>query len=163
VMALVKKCDCGTNNIVENRGNPPRNCSNCKRDLRDYSIIDESEEEVEATSEVPEEGNEEAVSCAEIRFFLTAVNGDYSVEIPKEGAVIGRNALCADFLSCHKAVSRQHIKITCKQRMGVIIEDISKFGTFINGEQLMKGAVKFARPGDIIKLYDCEFRLEKRE
>ena len=44
-----------------------------------------------------------------------------------------------------------------------MIEDKSKYGTFINDEQLVKGTTKFARDGDVIKLYDFELIVRRHE
>lgn len=156
-MAFYKLCDCGVKNVFAHRGMAPRKCSDCGRSLLEVSVVDE--DLIEEDEEIIEQPSED-LDVDRFYYSLEAVDGSGSIIIPSSGGVIGRNSLGADILEHKKAVSREHIKVTYRGRIGLLIEDISKFGTFVNDEQMVKGSNKFAREGDTIKL--CNFELVVR-
>ncbi len=161
-MAFYKLCDCGTKNHFEHRGLAPRKCENCGRSLLEFSVVDEDlieENEVEDEGTTPSED----IALEQLYYSLDTPDGTAQIIIPSSGGIVGRNALGADILESDHAISREHIKVSYRGRIGLLIEDISKYGTFINGEQLVKGANKFAREGDIIKLYDFELIVRRHE
>lgn len=161
-MAFYKLCDCGTKNLFEHRGMAPRKCKNCGRSLLEVSVTDEEDEAEEQESAREAEPAEEP---EEEQFFysLDTLDGKSRIVIPAEGAVIGRAALGAELLAEHRAVSREHIYVAYRGRIGLQIEDRSKFGTFVNGEQMIKGTAKFARDGDVIRLYNFELKVKRHE
>lgn len=160
-MAFYKLCDCGTKNTFEHRGLAPRKCKNCGRELLEFSVIDEDliDEQEEIITDQPSND----ISLDRFYYSLITPDGQGEIIIPSSGGVVGRNALGSELLEKHHAVSREHIKVSYRGRIGLLIEDISKYGTFINGEQLVKGATKFARDGDKIKLYDFELVVQRHE
>ena len=48
------------------------------------------------------------------------------------------------------------------KRLGVFVEDISSFGTKVNGEELIKGSKVLIKPGDHVTLYNEELILAGR-
>lgn len=160
-MSFYKLCDCGLKNIFEHRGMAPRKCKDCGRSLLECSVMDE-----DAVKEQEEE--QEVLSVEELdidRFYysLDVPNEKGQIIIPPSGGIVGRNALGSELLANCKAVSREHIKVTYRGRIGLLVEDLSKFGTFINDEQLIKGTSKFARAGDVIKLFNFELVVHRHE
>lgn len=111
----------------------------------------------------PSEKLSEDISSDRFYYSLNTPNGKEQIIIPSAGGIVGRNALGAELLGKHNAVSREHIKVSYRGRIGLMIEDISKYGTFINDEQLIKGSAKFARDSDVIKLYDYELVVHRHE
>ena len=95
-------------------------------------------------------------------YYLSAADGRYQIEIPAEGGIVGRTGLGAEQLAHNNAVSKQHLKIMINKRLGVFIEDISSFGTKVNGEELIKGNRVLVKPGDHITLYNEELILTGR-
>ena len=161
-MAFYKLCDCGTKNLFEHRGLAPRKCHNCGRSLLEASVVDE--DLVEAIEDVVENQSEDIdISLDQLYYSLITPDGTGQIIIPMSGGIVGRNALGAELLEKNLAVSREHIKVSYRGRIGLLIEDRSKYGTFINDEQLVKGATKFARDGDIIRLYDFELVVHRHE
>lgn len=160
-MAFYKLCDCGTKNVFEHRGLAPRKCQNCGRSLLEFSVIDEDleNEPEELVDEVPVTD----ISLDRFYYSLDTVDGTEQIIVPSSGGIIGRNALGAEIFESNHAVSREHIKVSYRGRIGLLIEDMSKFGTFVNDEQLVKGTAKFARDGDIIKLYNFELIVHRHE
>lgn len=164
-MAFYKLCDCGNKSFFEHRGQAPRRCGNCGRSLLEFSVKDEAEDEspeVDILDE-PEDKPAEELSVDSFYYSLDTMDGEQSIIIPSTGGIVGRAALGADILENTRAVSREHIFVRYRGRIGVLIEDKSKYGTFVNDEQLIKGTPKFARDGDIVRLYSVELRVTKHE
>lgn len=160
-MAFYKLCDCGTKNMFEHRGLAPRKCEKCGRSLLEVSAVDE--DSVEEQEEISDDNHSEDTLVEGLYYSLNTPDGKEQIVIPSAGGIVGRNALGAVMLREHSAVSREHIKVTYRGRIGLLIEDISKYGTFINGEQLVKGTAKFAHDGDVVKLYDYELVVRRHE
>lgn len=164
-MAFYKLCDCGNKTFFEHRGQAPRRCGNCGRSLLEFSLKDEADDESQE-AETPSEQEEkpaEELSVDSFYYSLDTLDGEQSIIIPSTGGIIGRAALGADILENTRAVSREHIFVRYRGRIGILIEDRSKYGTFVNGEQLIKGTPKFARAGDVVKLYSFELKVTKHE
>lgn len=160
-MAFYKLCDCGTKNMFEHRGLAPRKCEKCGRSLLEVSVVDE--DLVEEQEEITDEKTSGDISLDRFYYSLNTPDGKEQIVIPSSGGIVGRNALGAELLGKHNAVSREHIKVSYRGRIGLLIEDMSKYGTFINNEQLVKGSARFARDGDVIKLYDYELVVHRHE
>ena len=152
-MAYSKLCDCGHRSIFENRGSAPRKCEECDRSLLGLSIIDISSNGEAVDSELEEEVPEQ------YPFSLVAIDEEFSIGIPAEGCIIGREAVGAKHLLKYNAVSREHIKVTLRGHAGLMIEDVSKFGSFVDDEPLIKGVCIRVMDGDIIKLYNVPLRV----
>ena len=147
--------------MFEHRGLAPRKCENCGRSLLEFSVVDE--DLIENQGENVDEKPTEDIALDQFYYSLNTPDGTEQIVIPSSGGIVGRNALGADLLENHHAVSREHIKVAYRGRIGLLIEDKSKYGTFINDEQLVKGTTKFARDGDVIKLYDFELVVRRHE
>ncbi len=167
-MSFYKLCICGKKNVFESRREAPRKCSNCQRDLLEVSTMDENKDEVGASGEENEEaeegGGRQPLPSSDVTylFSLEDTNGKYSIDIPPCGGILGREALGAEYFSNNMAVSRKHIRVTYRDHMGVMVEDISKFGTYVNGELLMKGSPIHVFNNDIIRLYNVELRVRQK-
>lgn len=162
-MAFYKLCDCGEKNRFAHRGLAPRKCENCGRSLLVFSERDEDDEvehfdgnRGDIASEVPDD-----LEVERFYYSLIALDGSGEIILPSAGGIVGRAALGADLLQSHSAVSREHISVVYRGRIGILIEDMSKFGTCVNDEQLVKGTSKFARDGDVVKLYNFELQIKK--
>lgn len=123
-MAFYKLCDCGTKNMFEHRGLAPRKCEKCGRSLLEVSVVDE--ELVEEQEEITDEKTSEDISLDRFYYSLNTPDGKEQIVIPSSGGIVGRNALGAELLGKHNAVSREHIKVSYRGRIGLLIEDISQ-------------------------------------
>ncbi len=92
------------------------------------------------------------------RFALQFENGD-QIPIPAEGGVVGRTAEGGELLAGYPSVSRQHVRITPRRSLGVILEDISTYGTLVDGKRLEKREPVLAKEGAVITLCDLPLRL----
>ena len=92
------------------------------------------------------------------RFALQFENGD-QIPIPAEGGVVGRTAEGGKLLAGYPSVSRQHVRITPRRSLGVILEDISTYGTLVDGKRLEKREPVLAKEGAVITLCDLPLRL----
>ncbi len=82
--------------------------------------------------------------------------------IPGEGCIIGRTETGAEELAPFPSVSRRHLKCTPRRELGVILEDISKYGTLLDGERLGKNTPVRARAGARINMCGAEAELVLR-
>lgn len=96
------------------------------------------------------------------QYVLVAIDNSYEIPIPPEGGIVGRIELGAEQLAHNSAVSKQHLKVIIKKRLGVFVEDISTFGTFVNGEEIIKGDQVRVSVGSRITLYNEELILQQR-
>lgn len=101
-------------------------------------------------------------TCSTSSYYLVAADGRFRIEIPADGGIVGRTGLGAEQLAYNNAVSKQHLKVMINKRLGVFIEDISSFGTRVNGEELIKGNRVLVKVGDHITLYNEELILVGR-
>ena len=95
-------------------------------------------------------------------YYFVSADGRYQIPIPEEGGVVGRTGLGAEQLAYNNAVSKQHLNVMINKRLGVFVEDISSFGTKVNGEELIKGSKVLIKPGDHVTLYNEELILAGR-
>lgn len=158
-MAFYKVCDCGQNNVFAHPGLSPRKCSVCGRSLLDVATQQGDAEVLDAP--LPQEV-EPMLQQKESGFYLVAVDGSGSFDLPEEGGIVGRSRIGADVLARHLPVSREHFQYVCRGKIGIQLEDCSKFGTWLNGVQLTKGDPTFVKVESIVKLYDFEMQLLRR-
>ncbi|XP_036448982.1 nibrin [Colossoma macropomum] len=80
--------------------------------------------------------------------------------LPGKEYVVGRKN-CDILLANDQSISRVHAKLTVTEQT-VTLKDSSKYGTFINDEQLAAGSTKTLRAGDRITfgVFQSKFRLE---
>ena len=106
--------------------------------------------------------NSLSVSPSIRSYVISSVRGKYSIKIPDEGGIIGRTALGGEELAHNGRISREHIKIVpAKRAQGVMIEDISANGTFVDGRRLSKNEQEFVVIGSEITMGGEAFILEK--
>jgi hypothetical protein len=152
-VAYYKKCTCGHRSEFESRGMAPRKCGECTRSLLGLSVIEASSDDEAEETELEEEVTEQ---CP---FSLVSMDEEYSIGIPAEGCIIGREAVGAKHLLKYNAISREHIKVALRGHSALTIEDVSRFGSFMNDEPLIKGVSVRVMDGDIIKLYNVPLKV----
>ena len=148
-MAFCKICTCGKKVIFERRFSFPDQCPDCGRRLMDFQTY--SEEDLPAEKEV-NRSTETVVEKEVIKkksFVETdKVNTSYAlhledgneISIPDEGGIIGRTEIGAEILAPYNSVSRKHIKVIIRKNIGVMIEDLSSYGTLINGQRIERNS-----------------------
>lgn len=94
-------------------------------------------------------------------YCLVPADRSYRIEIPATGGVIGRTAIGAEELAHNGKISREHVRVMPAKRVeGIMVEDISANGTFLNGNRLIAHKQEFAVVGSEIKLFNEAFTLE---
>ena len=96
-------------------------------------------------------------------YVLVSLIGGYEIVIPPEGGIVGRSGIGATHLMDNEAVSREHLRITPRKNAGVIIQDISTYGTKLNGKPIVPNTPMRAEVNSIITLYNEEFVLQEKE
>lgn len=145
-MAFYKNCICGKKVYAERRIDFPDLCPYCKRKL--VGVSSQSDDVLcgdDNTQRNPEsnlQDNEEKLISEKKEnhkkeYILRLSNGK-EIEIPEEGCIIGRTETGAEDLAEFPSVSRQHLRVTPKRNIGVLIEDISTYGTFVDGRKIEK-------------------------
>lgn len=145
-MAFCKVCACGEKVVFERRLGFPDTCPMCGRKMVDFLTYNEDDPQVnelvkknESVDDI-ESSNEpltdENVIC-ENKYVLRLENGN-EIDIPNEGCIVGRAEVGAEVLADCLSVSRQHIRIMPRKNVGIIVEDLSRFGTIIDGHRLVK-------------------------
>lgn len=167
-MAFCKICICGKKVIFERRFSFPDQCPDCGRRLMDFQTY--SEEDLPAEIEV-NQSTETVVENKVINkkpFVETdKVNTNYAlrledgneISIPDEGGIIGRTEIGAEILAPYNSVSRKHIKVIVRKSIGVMIEDLSSYGTLINGQRIERNSPTRVESGAIITLCNVKAKL----
>ena len=94
------------------------------------------------------------------KYALRLPNG-IEIPIPQGGCIIGRTEDGGEELADYPSVSRQHARFTPRGHSGVLIEDLSTYGTWVDGTKLEKNMPFRARPGATIVLCNLETTLVK--
>lgn len=168
-MAFCKVCACGEKVVFERRLGFPDNCPSCGRKLVDFLTYNEDdprvEELIQKSSEVEEkESNTETTTVGQRiqkKYALRLSNGK-EISIPDEGGTIGRTELGAAELAEYSSISRQHIRITVRRNIGVLIEDISKYGTLVDGQRIVKNEPVRVACGSKVTLCNVETELVEK-
>lgn len=163
---LCKICECGNVLKFEKMQLCPDPCPSCGRITQSYITYSEDDPMVMELSSrysdnVPS-GNylPESVSKPEVKekiYVLVSGRKGYELRIPNDGCIIGRTELGANELADNPAVSKKHIVVTVNKKFGLFIEDISSFGTYVNGKQVLKNDKVHISNGDEITLYNEKF------
>lgn len=133
-----KKCICGHINTYELQGASPLECDNCGRML------------LEVTEELYVPGLNEETEIKKTNMFLCFK--DISIPIA-EKTLIGRNQVGKEWLVNYPDVSREHFYIEPRSSgIGATIEDVSSFGTYLNGHKIRKNTSQFITSGTEIRL-----------
>ncbi|EFF69136.1 FHA domain-containing protein [Eshraghiella crossota] len=170
-MAFCKVCACGEKIIFERRLSFPDNCPACGRKLVDFLTYNEDDPRVEklikdsAVSEKFE--NEETHTTVESnsnkkRYILKLDNGK-EIRIPDEGGIIGRTGIGAEELAEYQSVSRQHLRVTPRRNIGILVEDISTYGTLVDGQRIVKNSPVRVAEGAKVTLTNVNVVLKVEE
>lgn len=169
-MAFCKVCTCGEKIVFERRLSFPDNCPACGRKLVDFLTYNEEDPRVAELMKVntnsEEVDSEKIVSVStdtrQRKYVLKLSNGK-EIVIPEEGCVIGRTEVGAEELAEFPFVSRQHLRVTPRRHIGVLVEDISSYGTLVDGQRIAKNSPVRVGDGSKITLCDLEAVLTVRE
>lgn len=175
-MAFCKVCPCSSIIVFETRNAFPEQCPKCGRRIRDFITYLQDDPQVEAFLEqyssgvpvlsgvasVAEESQPQEVNHIKA-YVLAAADGSYEIVIPPEGGIIGRGGIGAEQLAKNDAISREHLRITPRRNSGVIIQDVSTYGTKLNGLPVIPDSPIKAELNSIITLYDEELLLLEKE
>lgn len=170
-MSFCKICSCGEKVVFERRLSFPDNCPSCGRRLVDfltYNVDDPKVQELLNRSSSEENAEEQGVPAHEsyspqtIKYALQFTSGA-EIIIPDEGGIIGRTELGAELLADYPSVSRKHIRVIPRRNLGVIIEDISSYGTLVDGKRIGKNVPTRVTEKSTITLCDLELNLIAKE
>ena len=179
MMAFCKICPCGNTITFETRNSFPEQCPNCNRRIRDFITYQEGDPQIKillaqfsASEKTPFDDSVTGAGVAADTdkqnsgtsvYVLVAVSGGYEIIVPPEGGIIGRSEIGAKQLADNEAVSRKHLRITPRKNAGVIIQDISTYGTKLNGKPIIPNTPMYAEVNSRITLYNEDFILQEKE
>ena len=169
-MAFCKVCACGEKIVFERRLGFPDNCPSCQRELVDFLTYNEDDPRVAELLKEHEKSNNSVVnndneiplvneSNANPQRYIFRLENGNEIDIPEEGCIIGRTEVGAEMLAEYGAVSRQHLRVTPRRNIGVIVEDISKYGTLVDGQRIIKNSPVRVANGTRITLCNVEMVL----
>lgn len=170
-MAFCKVCTCGEKIVFERILSFPDNCPSCGRKLVDFITYNEDNPRVEElmkgademdSLEIPERDVSPESASPKKKYILKLNNGK-EIEIPNEGCIIGRTETGAEKLAEFPSVSRQHLRVTPRRNVGVLIEDISTYGTLVDGQRIVKYSPVRVADGVRVTLCDVETVLFVKE
>lgn len=170
-MAFCKVCTCGEKIVFERRLSFPDNCPSCGRKLVDFLTYNEDDPRVEelmkgtaimeASENVGKDVSTESGSFK--KKYILKLNNGKEIEIPDEGGVVGRTEIGAEELAEFPSVSRQHLRVTPRRNVGVLVEDISTYGTLVDGQRIAKNSPVRVADGTKVTLCDVDAVLTVRE
>lgn len=169
-MAFCKVCTCGEKIVFARRLSFPDNCPSCGRRLVDFLTYNEDDPRVEELMRGKADSNDSNKPVRDPKtdnrvvpvYYLKLSNGK-EIPIPDEGGIIGRTELGAEELAEFPSVSRQHIKVSVRRNIGVLIEDISSYGTLVDGHRIVKNEPVRVANGSKITLCNVEAELSIKE
>ena len=170
-MAFCKVCNCGEKIVFERRMSFPDNCPSCGRRIADFQTYGENDPIVAALMEANAKKRDNDTQgqtdssesfCGSTKYVLKLTNGK-EIEIPEEGCVVGRTETGAEELAEFSSVSRRHLRITPKRNVGVLIEDISTYGTLVDGNRIEKNSPVKVTAGSKVTLCNLETILAVKE
>ena len=85
------------------------------------------------------------------------------IEIPNEGGIVGRMEIGAEELAEFPSVSRQHLRVIPRRNVGVLVEDISTYGTLVDGQRIVKNSPVRVVDGSKVTLCDVDAVLVVKE
>lgn len=170
-MAFCKVCTCGEKIVFERRLSFPDNCPSCGRKLVDFLTYNEDDPHVEelmkGNAVVETSENEgKAVSTesgSHKKQYNLRLNNGKEIEIPDEGGIVGRTEIGAEELAEFPSVSRQHLRVTPRRNVGVLVEDISTYGTLVDGQRIVKNSPVRVADGSKLTLCDVDAVLIVKE
>lgn len=170
-MAFCKVCTCGEKIVFERRLSFPDNCPACGRKLVDFLTYNEDDPRVEELmkgndSADTSDNEEKAVSkesSSHKKHYILRLNNGKEIEIPDEGGIVGRTEIGAEELAEFPSVSRQHLRVTPRRNVGVLVEDISTYGTLVDGQRIVKNSPVRVADGSKVTLCDVDAVLTVKE
>lgn len=178
-MLYFRRCTCGNIIKYEMAGNPPFECPNCGRDPMAF-VEQEYYEGAENMPNIPrvpstsltetEETEKPKIDTASAvnnsvksGFCLVSEDGK-EYDLDADEVIVGRDNLCSDYLSKFNEVSREHLKIKKRSSdVSILITDISKYGTLINGKKMSSGETKMITHGaEITLVYRAKLTVKYR-
>lgn len=170
-MAFCKVCTCGEKIVFERRLSFPDNCPACGRKLVDFLTYNEDDPRVEElmkgnASADTLDNEEKAVSTESSSYkkhYILRLNNGKEIEIPDEGGIVGRTEIGAEELAEFPSVSRQHLRVTTRRNVGVLVEDISTYGTLVDGKRIVKNTPVRVADGSKVTLCDVDAVLTVKE
>ena len=171
-MAFCKICVCGEKIVFRTRMSYPEKCPSCGRRTVDYNTYPEGDpmvEELLRQYNVDKTNND--VGQSEVTGVSAAADSLYSlhlengavINIPNEGGIVGRTEIGAEELADYPSVSRKHLKITPRRAVGVIVEDLSSYGTLIDGKRIEKNTLTRVAANSVITLCNVDAKLIVKE
>lgn len=170
-MSFCKVCSCGEKIVFEKRLSYPDNCPSCGRKLVDFLTYNEDDPKVQEllnSAAKPQDPDSQDTPFSNnlvpqgTKYVLQFMSGA-EIHIPDEGGIIGRTAIGAELLADYPSVSRQHIRITPRRNLGVIVEDISSYGTLVDGKRIEKNVPIRVTKNSTITLSDLELNLISKD
>ncbi len=166
-MSFCKICSCGEKIVFEKRLSYPDNCPACGRKLVDFLTYNEDDPKVQEllnSAVKPQDPDSQYAPSSNsfvpqgTKYVLQFMSGA-EIQIPAEGGIIGRTAIGAELLADYPSVSRHHIRITPRRNLGVIVEDMSSYGTLVDGKRIEKNVPIRVTENSTITLCDLELNL----
>lgn len=170
-MAFCKVCTCGEKIVFERILSFPDNCPSCGRKLVDFQTYNEDEPRVEelmksnaATEDTGKIEKDVATeSSAHKKKYILKLHNGKEIEIPDGGGIVGRTEIGAEELAEFPSVSRQHLRVTPRRNVGVLVEDISTYGTLVDGQRIEKNSPIRVADGSKVTLCDVDAILTVKE
>ena len=170
-MAFCKVCTCGEKIVFDRRLSFPDNCPSCGRKLVDFLTYNEDDPRVEelmkgnAASDTSENEGKAISTESDSRkkHYVLRLNNGKEIEIPEEGGIVGRTEIGAEELAEFPSVSRQHLRVTPRRNVGVLVEDISTYGTLVDGQRIVKNSPVRVADGSKVTLCDVDAVLTVKE
>lgn len=172
-MAFCKVCSCGEKIVFARRMGYPDTCPKCGRRIADFPTLLENDPQVEelvkraniesdvASQQIETEVEENATP--NVAFYSLLLSNGKEIHIPPEGGIIGRTELGGEELAEYPSVSRKHLRITPRRDIGLLIEDISSYGTLVNGTRIEKNLPTLIKGETTITLCNVETHLITKE
>ena len=170
-MAFCKVCICGKKIVFERRSSFPDNCPSCGRRILNFPIYAEDDPSVEqlmknSVKTAPSENTIKDISIisqSHKKKYVLRLSTGKEIEIPDEGCIIGRTETGAEELAEFPSVSRQHLRVTPRRNIGILVEDISTYGTLVDGQRIIKNSPVRVADGSKITLCNVEAVLIVKE
>ena len=166
-MSFCKICTCGEKVVFERRLSFPDNCPSCGRKLVEFITYNEEDPRVEellretksSNEQIPSNGLEMADSKKSVKSYALVFADGAKICIPEGECIVGRTEVGAEELANYPSVSRQHLRIINKRNIGILVEDLSSYGTLINEKRIQKNTPVMIDEDSIITLCDVETTL----
>lgn len=170
-MAFCKVCSCGEKLVYERQSSFPDYCPSCGRRLVDLIAYNEDDPRIEQLMHRGSQENDRKEAepssllekCIQSKGYYLKLSNGKEIPIPDGGGIIGRTALGAEVLAEYASVSRQHMRVTIRRNIGVWVEDISRYGTLVDGQRILKNELVRVADGSKITLCNVETILAVRE